>query len=110
MPGCQNALSCIARQGEPHRVRNIDYVASKRRFLLPVPLLQVISGPVQRFVQVTEIACIWASSGEIICHAWAADVMAPNGFQYAISGVWHVAVVALASAGHRAVMGVGGCS
>ena len=94
MPGCQNALSCIARQGEPHRVRNIDYVVSKRRFVLPVPLLQVISGPVQRFVQVTEIAGIRPPGREFVRDSWTADLMASDRLEHAVGCERHVTIVA----------------
>jgi len=58
----------------------------------------LIRSPIQGFVQVAEIASIRTSTGEIIRHARAADLMAPNGFEYAVSSVWHVAVITLASA------------
>ena len=59
----------------------------------------MLGGPIQSLIEVAEIAGVWAAGIEIITNARAADFVTANGFENAVGGVGHVAVVAFAAGG-----------
>jgi hypothetical protein len=69
----------------------------KLRRLLVVPGFQLLGGPVESSIEVTEVAGVGPAGIEIIANARAADFVAADRFEDAVGGVGHVAVVAFAA-------------
>lgn len=73
-----------------------------------IPIGEVLGGPREGFVEVTEVAGVGASGLDGGEGAGAIDLVASDGFEQTVGGVGHVAIVTEAAAGAWGVAGMAG--
>src|SRR3954447_24517542 len=97
MPSRQNALSRVSTQSEVDDARNSLLISRQLNIFLSVPLLQLGGSPIERPIDMAQVAGIRPTDPQIVGNFRAADLVAPNRLQDAVGGVRHVTVVTLAS-------------
>ena len=98
------ALTRVAAQQPEQRRGHALLIVVQRRFRRSVPLIERISGPRERAIEMTEIAGVRTAGAETRLNRRAADLMTANRLQQAVRRVRHVAVVAGAAVRVRAMM------
>src|SRR5215213_3738051 len=92
MPRHDDSLSCVSLQQTKERGGRDFLLRGERAPFLPVPFRQMVLGPAQSFVQMTEIARVGRSvaGDQVVPRRF--DLVRTNSFEERVAGVWHMAI------------------